>query len=145
MKDIPEYLQRVASGEIPPSPIMELIGFGFTHVERGRAIVELDVGEQHTNPFGLVQGGLICDIADSAMGAAYHSTLEENESCTTLEIKVSYFKPAPKTKLLAEGRVIKQGRNIGFLECDVTDNEGNLIARATSTLLKNEPSTGKRK
>jgi uncharacterized protein (TIGR00369 family) len=145
MTDIPEYLQKVIQGEIAPPPVTILIGFSLTHVEYGRAVVELDAGEQHTNPFGLVHGGLICDIADAAMGAAYHSTLTDDETCSTLELKISFLKPAPKARLRAEGKVIKEGRSVGFLECDVTDNEGNLIARATSTLLKNEQSTGKGK
>lgn len=136
MPEVPEYLQKVVRGETPPPPITTLIGFALKSVEPGKAVIELDADERHANPFGGVHGGLICDIADTAMGAAYHSTLEENETCSTLELKISFLRPAPKRKIRAEGVVIKKGLNIGFLECDVTDDEGLLIARATSTLLK---------
>lgn len=136
MSTMPEYLQKVVRGEIPPPPITTLIGFALTSVEPGMAVIELDADERHVNPFGGIHGGLICDIADAAMGAAYHSTLGENETCSTLELKISFLRPAPRGKLRAEGKVIKQGQNIGFLECDVTNDKGQLIARATSTLLK---------
>ena len=136
MTEIPEYLQQVMQGEVAPPPITALIGFTLTHVESGKAIVELPVDERHINPFGNVHGGLICDIADAAMGAAYHSVLTDEEICSTLELKVSFLRPALRTVLMAEGKVIKSGKSVGFLECDVTDKEGNLIARATSTLMR---------
>jgi len=138
MNEIPEYLQRVISGKSPPPPITNLIGFSLTQIEYGRAIIELEVNDRHTNPFGTVHGGIICDIADAAMGAACHSTLANDEICSTLEIKISFLQRAPKERLRAEGRVLKEGHNISFLECDITDSSGNLIARATGTLMKSK-------
>ncbi len=136
MAEIPEYLQKVVNGEIPPPPIERTLGYSLTEVSRGWAVIEMDVDERHTNPFGLVHGGLICDLADSACGAAAHSTLQGNQTCTTLEIKVSFLKPAPLGHLRAEARVIGNGQKVCFTECNVTDEKGNLIARATSTLMK---------
>ena len=136
MTEIPEYLRKIVSGELPRPPIEQTLGYSITEVDHGRAVMEMDVDERHTNPFGLVHGGLICDLADSACGAAGHSTLEEDQTCTTLEIKISFLKPAPKGHLRAEARVIKNGRKVCFAECDVTDGDGNVIARATSTLMK---------
>ena len=136
MTSIPEYLQKVIRGEIPPPPITSLIGFTLTSIEPGKAIIELDADERHVNPFGGIHGGLISNIADAAMGTAFHSVLEENETCTTLELKISFLRAAPNGKIRAEGKVLKQGQNIGFLECDITDANGQLVARATSTLLK---------
>ncbi len=136
MTEIPEYLQQIMRGEVDPPPITALIGFSLTSVESGKAVIELPVDERHINPFGNVHGGLICDIADAAMGAAYHSVLTNEEICSTLELKVSFLKPALRTTLRAEGKVIKSGKSVGFLECDVTDEDGNLLARATSTLMR---------
>jgi uncharacterized protein (TIGR00369 family) len=53
----------------------------------------LDAGPQHANPMGTLHGGILCDLADAAMGIAYASTLEEGESFTTLELKINFFKP----------------------------------------------------
>lgn len=131
-----DYLTGIVRGEIPPPPIEQTLGFRMTAIERGRAVMELTIDERHTNPFGTGHGGLIADLADAAMGAACHSTLADDQICFTLELKVSFLRPARGGRLRAEGRVIRDGRTVSFLECDVTDEQGTLIARASATLLK---------
>jgi uncharacterized protein (TIGR00369 family) len=69
------------------------------------------------------------------MGIAYAANLEEGESFATLELKINFLKPIWKSRLRAIGRVVKQGRTVGFIECDVTDEKGSLVARATSTCI----------
>jgi uncharacterized protein (TIGR00369 family) len=84
---------------------------------------------------GTLHGGVICDVADAAMGTAYASVLGEGESFTTLELKINFLRPFWSGKLLATGRVVKSGKTIGLTECDVTDAEGRLVARAMSTCM----------
>jgi uncharacterized protein (TIGR00369 family) len=72
-----------------PQPIAQLIGFKLTSVACWQAVIELQAGEQHANPMGILHGGVFCDIADAAMGIAYASTLEEGETLATLELKIS--------------------------------------------------------
>ncbi|OLC15665.1 MAG: DUF4442 domain-containing protein [Candidatus Rokubacteria bacterium 13_1_40CM_69_27] len=130
-----DLLQMMLRREVPPPPIAELVGFTITAVEPGRAVVELEASERHANPMGTVHGGVLCDVADAAMGIAYASTLGEAETFTTLELKINFLKPVWKARLRAEGRVVKAGRTVGLVECDVRDDEGELVARATSTCL----------
>jgi uncharacterized protein (TIGR00369 family) len=84
---------------------------------------------------GTCHGGILCDIADAAMGVAYASTLGEGESFTTLEMKINFLKPVWKAKLRAVGRVVKRGKTVGLVECDVFDETDSLVARASSTCL----------
>jgi uncharacterized protein (TIGR00369 family) len=88
---------------------------------------------------------VLCDIADAAMGLAYAAALGEDESFTTLELKINFLKPVWKGKLVAVGRVVKQGRTVGLVECDVTDEHGALVARSSSTCLtlKGEQARGR--
>ena len=130
-----DLLQMMLRREVPPPPIAELVGFTITAVEPGRAVVELEASERHANPMGTVHGGVLCDVADAAMGIAYASTLGEAETFTTLELKINFLKPVWKARLRAEGRVVKAGRTVGLVECDVRDDQGELVARATSTCL----------
>ncbi len=116
-------------------PVGALIGFRPTVIRRGEAVFELEAGPQHANPMGTLHGGVICDIADAAMGTAYASILDENESFTTLELKVNFLRPFWSGKLVATARVVQAGRTIGLAECDVTDPEGRLIARVMSTCM----------
>jgi uncharacterized protein (TIGR00369 family) len=130
-----EAAKAMIRGEVPQPPVGRLIGFELVSVEPGSAVIEFAATEAHRNPMGTVHGGILCDIADAAMGMAYASNLDEGESFTTLELKINFQKPIWNARLLATGKVVKQGRTVGLVECDITDEQGNLIARASSTCL----------
>jgi uncharacterized protein (TIGR00369 family) len=130
-----DQLHAALRGELPPPPVARLIGFTLTEVAEGRATIVLEAGPQHANPMGTLHGGILCDIADAAMGIAYASTLEDNESFTTLELKINFLKPIWQARLTAQGKVVKRGRTIGLTECAVTDEKGSLVARASSTCM----------
>jgi uncharacterized protein (TIGR00369 family) len=140
-----ERIQRILDGEIPPPPVSRLIGFRLASIKPGEAVIEFEAGEAHANPMGTLHGGILCDIADAAMGMAFGATLDEGESFTTLELKINFLKPVWKARLIATGRVVKQGRTIGLIECDVIDDQGSLVARAVSTcmILRGEQATGR--
>ena len=113
----------------------KLIGFNLRSVKPGRAVLDLQAGPQHWNPLGGLHGGILCDLTDAAMGIAYASTLGDGESFTTLELKINFLRPFRNGTLVATARMVKTGRTIGLAECDVTDSEGRLIARALSTCM----------
>ena len=130
-----DLIQKALRGEAPPPPVATLIGFRLTEVEPGHAAIELEASERHANPMGTLHGGVLCDIADAAMGTAYASTLEEGETYTTLELKINFLKPVQNARLRAVGRVVRRGKTIGLVECDVTDERQSLVARASSTCM----------
>ncbi len=130
-----ESMRMVMRGEVPPPPIATLIGFTLISVDPGRVVVEMEASERHTNPMGSLHGGVLCDLADAAMGMAYASTLAAGDTFTTLELKINFLRPVWRAKLRAEGRVVHAGRSVGLVECNVTDEKDRLVARATSTCL----------
>jgi len=130
-----EHTKAIIRGEAPPPPVAKLIGFDVVSVEPGESVVEFQASEVHRNPMGTLHGGILCDIADAAMGIAYASNLDEGESFTTLELKSNFLKPIWNARLRATGRVVKQGRTVGLVECDITDEKESLVARATSTCM----------
>jgi uncharacterized protein (TIGR00369 family) len=130
-----ELARRVIAGELEQPPIAKLLGARLTAIEPGKARVELTADERLANPMGTLHGGVLCDIADAAMGMAYAATLEEGESFTTLELKINFLRPVWRASLVAEGTVLHRGRIVGMTECSVTDERGRLVARATSTCL----------
>ena len=123
------------AGRIPVPPIGALLGFQWIVTEAGEPGVEMEASERHANPMGTLHGGVLCDLADLAMGAAYTRTLGPGESFTTLELKINLFKPVWRARLRAVGRVVKRGRSVGMVECDITDEGGSLVARASSTCM----------
>ena len=131
-----DNLERLVRGEVQPPPIARLIGFQVTSVRHGEAVVELEASDIHANPMGTLHGGVLCDIADAAMGIAYASTLDDGESFTTLELKINFLRPVWKEKLRAVGKVVKRGRVVGMVECDITSADGALVARPFRGLRK---------
>ena len=130
-----DMLRKVQRGELPPPPVATLIGFTIGSIEPGRVVMEMDAGPQHSSPLGTVHGGILCDLADAAMGMAYASSLDENETFTTLELKINFLKPVWSGRLTATGYVVKSGRTVGLVDCDVHDEKKSLVARASSTCM----------
>jgi uncharacterized protein (TIGR00369 family) len=114
-------------------PIAQLIGFEVEHVGQGHAVAVLEAGPQHANPMGTLHGGVLCDVADAAMGMAFASTLEHNESFTTVNLTINFFRPVWKERLRAEARVVNRGKNVGYVECEIVSDTGKQIAKASST------------
>ena len=130
-----DHIQAMVRGDAPPPPVATLIGFRLTAIEPGVAHLEFQAGGRHANPMGTLHGGVLCDVADAAMGLAFASTLDEGELFTTLELKINFLQQITDAKLYAVGRVVRRGRRIGLAECDVTDEADRLVARGSSTCM----------
>src|SRR6266849_3540382 len=131
-----EHGQKLLRGDLTPPPIARLLGFVLKSIEPGHAVFEMEADEGHHNPMATLHGGVYCDLADAAMGYAYGATLGDGETFTTIELKINFLRAVRKATLTAEARVVKAGRTLGYVECDVKDQTGRLVARATSTCIK---------
>ena len=140
-----ELGEKLARREADPPPVAKLIGMEIEEVAHGRAVVSLQAGGRHANPMGTLHGGILADLADAAMGMAFASTLDEGEAFTTLELKINFLRPVWEARLMATGTVKQRGSTIGLAECDVVDEDGRLIAHASSTCmaLRGEKATGR--
>jgi uncharacterized protein (TIGR00369 family) len=130
-----DYLQRIISGEEQGALVADLIGMRMVAAEPGHVTFELDVGPQHSSPPGTLHGGILCDLADAAMGCANLTRLEPDEMFTSVELKINFLKPIWEGRLTAVGSVIKGGRTMALLDCRVIDEDGSLVAYATSTCM----------
>jgi uncharacterized protein (TIGR00369 family) len=131
-----EYGQQLLRGDTPPPPVSRLVGFTLKALSPGHAVFEMQAEERHHNPMGTLHGGIYCDLADAAMGFAYATTLAEGESFTTVELKMQFLRAVQKATLTAEAKVVKAGSTLGYVECEVKDQAGKLVAKAASTCLK---------
>src|SRR6201997_855506 len=127
----------VIAGPFPPPPIGEIIQMRVVDVENGSVTFTCTPDASMYNPLGMVHGGAVCTLLDTAAACAMHTTLPEGVGYTSVEIKVNYLKAVTVASgpLTAVGAVVKAGSRIGFAEGKVTDASGNLVATATSTLL----------
>lgn len=132
-----ELLRAIQAGELPRPPIAELLDYGPTLVEDGRAVFECVPQEFHYNPMGIVHGGLAATLCDTALACAIHTKLPISVSYTTLELKVNYIRPLTvKTgRVRCVGEVVHFGNRTATAEGRVLDAEERLYAHATTTCL----------
>jgi uncharacterized protein (TIGR00369 family) len=122
-------------GEGPRAGWQETIGARIAQVEPGSVVVELDVHAGHRHDGGVVQGGVITQIADAAMGMSLMTKQEDGLANTTIELKINFLRPVVEGRLRAVGRIVEMRSSLLFSEADVLDAEGRLVARASSTCL----------
>jgi len=118
-----------------PDGWMETLGARITEAEPGRVVLELDAGPQHRHGGGVVQGGVITQIADAAMGMSLATMQEDHIWNTTIELKINFLRPVVSGRVRAIGRVVQMRQTLLFGEADVLDAQGRLVARAFMTVL----------
>lgn len=116
-----------------PGALARMLGIRPVSMGDGRARFALTVCPDHMNPNGVVHGGVVGSLADTAMGGALFSALEPGQSCTTLEMKINYLAPITSGELVAEASVVTRTRRIGVLEARVRGDDDRLVAVATGT------------
>ena len=115
-----------------PHPFADLMGLKVTRTDDGYSLVTLEVQEKHLNPQGSVHGGVAYALADTGMAAALYSSLSEDESPATLEVKITYLQAVTTGTLECETRVLRKGRRFAMLESEVLQG-GTLVAKASGT------------
>ena len=110
-------------------PFGDLIGFVVERGEKGHSHCTLTLEEKHFNPHKTVHGGVLYSMADTGMGAAVYTFLENNESCATIELTICYFKPVFKGTIECNSTVINKGKTVASLESEIL-NDGRLVAKA---------------
>lgn len=115
------------------APISQLIGLEVQPGEPGEAEVFLNVDQKMHNPMGFVHGGVIALLADAATGIAFGRTLEDQQSFATVEMKTTFIRPVKESRLRAQARLVQRGLRIGFVECEIHNTRGKLVATASCT------------
>lgn len=118
-----------------PDGWMATLGARISEAEPGRVVLELEAGPQHRHGGGVVQGGVITQIADAAMGMSLGTLQADGMWNTTIELKINFIRPVISGRIRAIGRVIEMKQTLFFSEADVVDEQGRLVARASSTCL----------
>jgi uncharacterized protein (TIGR00369 family) len=129
------YLQAMVDGDLPAPPIAALLGMRIRSVEEGRAVFDMDSEEHLYNPIGLVHGGAIATIVDSAAGCAIHTMLPAGVGYATTNLMLSYVRPATTDSglITATGRVIRVGRSVAHASAEAVDARGRLLATTQVT------------
>jgi len=130
-------LKAIEDGLMPPPPVMATIDVCGFHAERGTVTVEMRAQSFHYNPLGGVHGGMIATLLDTAAGCSVHSTLDVGEGYTSLDLTTKFLRPVTVESgvLRCVGKVISRGRRTALAEAQLTDENGRLLAHATSSCM----------
>ena len=131
-----EFFESWSRGEFTP-PICAALGFTLHEFSEGRASFEMKTEEFHYNPYGLVHGGPIATLLDTATGCAVHTRLPAGAGYVTLNLETSFIRPVTVDSgtLTCTGHVVSMGRRVAVADADLVDETGKLVARATATCL----------
>jgi uncharacterized protein (TIGR00369 family) len=140
-----DYLRKHVDGTLTPddtsrmqypSPIAVTLGFNLIHIAVCEATIELDtVLSRHANPMGTIHGGVLCDLSDMAIGTAHATTLKDDESFTSVDLKINFFRPLWDAKIRGAAKVVHLGKTTSFYECQITREDGKLVAMVASTVM----------
>ena len=111
------------------------LGLELKEVTPGKAVFECEVHEKLMQMRGIVHGGVLASIADSACAVAAISTVYPKANATTISLRVSYLKPLSQGIFRAEGKCIKTGKTICFCEAQVFNERNELVCTASSELM----------
>jgi len=111
----------------------ELLGFDVESVQEGRAIFRLDVRPRHKQIHGVVHGGILAALADTAAAIAAYTVVPRGVEIATLELKINYMEPVPGGRVKADARVLRKGRNFIVTECEIFNEDGSLAAKSLLT------------
>jgi uncharacterized protein (TIGR00369 family) len=129
------YIEDLIQGKVSPPPIAQLLGLKVTDFCEGCTTVEMEATNKLWNPMNTLHGGVYCDLADIAMGFSFLTTLNKDELFTTVDLRINYLKPVSSGKLIAKSKIIKRGKRLGYVECEIVNEQGDLVAKASSTCI----------
>ena len=130
------FFWQIQDGKLPPPRAAVTLGFSIREVspEAGTIEVEFEGKPEFTNPAGHIQGGFLAAMLDDTMGPALAATLRAGEFAPTLNLNVSFARPARVGRLLGKGRIVRRGKDICFLAAELFQ-DGELVASATATAM----------
>jgi len=124
-----------ARGDVQPPPSAALLGWRVLEAEpdSGHVRVRFEAKREFTNPMGQIQGGFLAAMLDNTFGPGLATTFSPTQFAPTVELKVSFICPAEPGVLFGTGNVVHRGNSIAYLQGELTNEQGGLIATATAT------------
>lgn len=129
-----EYVNKLIE-MVNTSPYPHHLGMSLISISTDQAEVKLNTGQCHLQPFGIVHGGVLATLIDTATFWSAFMRLPEDAGLVNIDLKLNYLKSISNGLMTAQGCCIRAGRSINYAEASVTDEKGNLLAHGTSTLL----------
>ena len=130
----PAYI-RAVQDSVHGAPYPALIGLRIAQLEFDRCRIDLDLAQRHLQPFGIVHGGVLATLIDTATFWAGFMRLPEDAGLVNVDLKLNYLKAVARGRLRVEGECLRAGRQLSYTQASVFDEKDELVAHGTSTLM----------
>ena len=140
-----DYLQRQLDGRLTagdvthmryPTAISRLLGFRIVEIGLASAVIEFDAdAAKHGNQQGTVHGGMLCELADAAIGTAHSTLMAPGESFASIDLKATFLRPVWQARLCAHAWAAHRGRTLSHYQCDIQREDGKLVASVASAVM----------
>ena len=128
-------LKRIEKA-IDTVPFAQLLGIELDNISSGTATLGLNIRKQLLQNHGVVHGGVIASLIDTATAFAIISMLAPSEKVTTVDLTVSLLRPLTEGRVTAVAKVLRSGRRLFVVSAEVFDTDGKLATTALSTYMK---------
>jgi uncharacterized protein (TIGR00369 family) len=135
MEITPEVLEKIRE-KFEQNHFPKMVGIEIDDIEPGRARLSLEVEEKHRQLHGIMHGGATATLIDTAVAFALVGASEPGAKFTTIELKINYLAPIVEGRIVADARLVRDGKRIVVAECDVFDAAGNLAAKGLLTYMR---------
>ena len=132
--ELAESIAAMAAGRMPLPAYDRTMGFRLVSWQPTGAVIEAGVDARFANPTGVLHGGVLAGLADSAMGITASGVCPPGHWATNTDVAIRFFLPTMEGKVRATARVVRKGRRVLAMECDLTVGD-KLVARASSNFL----------
>ena len=131
-----ELTENEISHMIYPTAISKTLKIDIDSIKLGESIVKINADVNlHGNQQGTIHGGLLCELADAAIGTAHSTLMQENESFTSVDLKINFYRPTWQSILKAHAKPIQSGKTLTHYECTIYNDENKKVAYITSTVM----------
>ena len=130
----PEYIRELI-GIVNTSPFPDHMSMRLSTIALDKSVIELRTGPCHLQPYGIVHGGVLATLIDTATFWSVYMRIPEESGLVNIDLKLNYLRPVESGLLIAEGRAIRSGNSISYAETSVLNEKRELIAHGTSTLM----------
>lgn len=137
----PNFRRSILENVKSNQPFWTLLGIELVDIKKGWAKLRLPFSKKLIHPYGIVHGGAIFSLADTAVAMALLGLVERDERFTTVEMKINYVRPFEKGEIMAEAKIFNKGSRIALGEVDIRNEQGSLIARSMATYMITKQAT----
>ena len=134
LKPNPKYIEALKK-MVNTSPYPSHMSMRLAAIDMDAATIELKLGRCHLQPYGIVHGGVLATLIDTATFWSVFMRIPEDAGLVNIDLKLNYLRPVEKGLLRAVGTAVRSGKSISYAEASVLDAADDLVAHGTSTLM----------